>query len=182
MHLLHRLRPTTRNRTNELRLSIPRLSKKSLLLAVALFYLIVAFNNLTDYNSNYQFVHHVLQMDSTFPGNHGMWRALPQPGLQTVFYWSIIGWESITCILCCVGSVQLITALKAPGAVFEQAKSTGIAALTLGALLWFVAFLTVGGEWFLMWQSHAWNGQDAAFRMFASLGIILIYVSLPEPE
>jgi predicted small integral membrane protein len=45
-----------------------------------------------------------------------------------------------------------------------------------------VAFLTVGGEWFLMWQSHTWNGQDAAFRMFASLGIILIYLILPEPE
>lgn len=165
-----------------LRLSILRLSKISLLLAVALYYLIVAFNNLTDYNSNYQFVHHVLLMDSTFPGNHGMWRALPQSGLQTVFYWSIIAWESTTCLLCCVGSVQLLKALKAPAAVFQQAKSTGIAAVTLGSLLWFVAFLTVGGEWFLMWQSHTWNGQDAAFRMFASLGIILIYLTLPEPE
>jgi predicted small integral membrane protein len=57
----------------------------------------------------------------------------------------------------------------------------GIAALTLGCLLWFVAFLTVGGEWFLMWQSRTWNGQDAAFRMFASIGIILVYLSLPEP-
>jgi len=57
----------------------------------------------------------------------------------------------------------------------------GIAALTLACLLWFVAFLTVGGEWFLMWQSRTWNSQDAAFRMFASLGIILDYLSLPEP-
>jgi len=45
---------------------------ESSLLAVALYYLVVAFNNLTDYNSNYQFVHHVLLMDSTFPGNHGL--------------------------------------------------------------------------------------------------------------
>ncbi len=161
---------------------ILRLSKISLLLAVALYYLIVAFNNLTDYNSNYQFVHHVLLMDSTFPGNHGLWRALPQPGLQTLFYWSIIAWESTTCVLCCLGSLSLIRAFKASASEFQQAKSMGIAALTLGCLLWFVAFLTVGGEWFLMWQSHTWNGQDAAFRMFASFGIILIYVTLPEPE
>jgi len=159
---------------------ILRLSKISLLLAVALYYLIVAFNNLTDYNSNYQFVHHVLAMDSTFPGNHGMWRALPETGIQTVFYWSIIAWESTTGVLCCLGGYRLIRALKAPAAVFQRAKATGIAALTLGCLLWFVAFLTVGGEWFLMWQSHTWNGQDAAFRMFASLGIVLVYLSLPE--
>ena len=31
------------------------------------------------FDSNYEFVHHVLSMDSTFPGNHGMWRALPSP-------------------------------------------------------------------------------------------------------
>lgn len=49
------------------------------LLAVGLFYLLVVFNNLTDYNSNYQLVHHVLMMDSTFPGNAGMWRAMGFP-------------------------------------------------------------------------------------------------------
>jgi predicted small integral membrane protein len=58
---------------------ILRLSKISLLVAVALYYLVMVFNNLTDYNSNYQFVHHML-LDSTFPGNHGLLRALPQPG------------------------------------------------------------------------------------------------------
>jgi predicted small integral membrane protein len=160
---------------------IARLSKITLLLAVAFYYLLVAFNNLTDYSSNYQFVHHVLLMDSTFPGNHGLWRALPEPGLQTAFYWSIIAWESSTCVLCCWGSLNLLRALHAPVAAFQSAKSIGIAALTLGLLLWFVAFLTVGGEWFLMWQSRIWNGQDAAFRMLATLGIILIYLASPEP-
>ena len=31
-----------------------------------------------------------------------------------------------------------------------------------------------------MWQSHVWNGQDAAFRMFACLGIMLLYLNAPE--
>jgi len=161
---------------------ILRLSKISLLLAVALYYLIVAFNNLTDYNSNYQFVHHVLLMDSTFPGNHAMWHALPEPGLQTAFYWSIIAWESATCVLCFVGGVRLIRALRSPVEVFQRAKSVGIGALTLGCMLWFVAFTTVGGEWFLMWQSHLWNGQDAAYRMFTVVGIVLLVTLLPDSE
>ena len=37
---------------------------KILVFAVALFYAFVVFNNTTDYDSNYQFVRHVMIMDS----------------------------------------------------------------------------------------------------------------------
>jgi len=57
-----------------------------------------------------------------------------------------------------------------------------ILALTVSLLMWLVVFLIVGGEWFLMWQSKIWNGQDAAFRMFAVIGIILLLVIQPESE
>ena len=53
-----------------------RVSKAVLVFAIALFYTILVLDNITDYDSNYQFVRHVLMMDSTFPGNHGMWRAV----------------------------------------------------------------------------------------------------------
>jgi predicted small integral membrane protein len=49
-------------------------------------------------------------------------------------------------------------------------------------LMWSTAFLSVGGEWFLMWQSKMWNGQDAAFRMFVVLGVVLVYLVMPEPS
>jgi len=32
-----------------------------------------------------------------------------------------------------------------------------------------------------MWQSKQWNGQDAAFRLFVVLGLVLLYVTSPEP-
>jgi len=48
-------------------------------------------------------------------------------------------------------------------------------------LQWLVAFLTVGGEWFLMWQSK-WNGQEAASRMFLVMGVILLFVNSPDEE
>jgi predicted small integral membrane protein len=48
--------------------------------------------------------------------------------------------------------------------------------------MWLLAFLAVGGEWFLMWQSTTWNGQAAAFRMFTVLGIVLLIVVHPEPH
>lgn len=57
-----------------------------------------------------------------------------------------------------------------------------VAALTLGCLLWLIAFIDIGGEWFLMWQSKIWNGQDAAFRMFVVLCLTLFYLVAPEDE
>ena len=159
-----------------------RVAKILLVAAVAFFYTLVVFNNSTDYGSNYLFVHHVLLMDTTSPGNHGMWRAIHPPLVQTVFYDGIIGWETATMILTWVGVVQLVRAIRKPVAAFNSAKRFSIFALTLGMLLWFVAFIIVGGEWFLMWQSKLWNGQDAAFRMFAVIGIIFIVLVLPDTE
>ncbi len=159
---------------------IVRLSKCALLLGIALFFTLVVFNNTTDYDSNYQFVRHVLKMDSTFAGNRGMWRAINSPLLHTLFYLSIICWEALTGALCWWGAVRMIRQLKSPASVFDSAKSVAIVALTLGCMLWLVAFLTVGAEWFLMWQSKQWNGQEAAFRMFVIEGIVLVVLLLPE--
>jgi predicted small integral membrane protein len=159
-----------------------RLSKCALLFAVAFYYALVVFNNTTDYNSNYQFVHHVLLMDSTFPGNSGMWRALHSTVIHHAFYISIITWEALTMILSFAGAFQLARNIQAPVAAFNTAKRIGIIALTLSLLMWFVAFLSVGAEWFLMWQSREWNGQEAAGRMFTLIGILLVYLALPEHE
>ena len=76
-----------------------RTIKLLLVLGIAIFYTFVVFNNITDYGSNYEFVRPVMMMDSTFPGNRGMWRALNNPTWHTAFYVSIIGWETLTMLL-----------------------------------------------------------------------------------
>jgi predicted small integral membrane protein len=159
-----------------------RWAKVLLVFGVAVFYTFVVLNNTTDYDSNYQFVRHVLMMDSAFPGNRGMWRAINTPALHTAFYLSIIAWEALTMILCWVGGVKLAGAVRGTAGEFHAAKGVAITGLTASLLMWLVAFLSVGGEWFLMWQSKNWNGQDAAFRMFTVVGIVLVLVALPEEE
>lgn len=157
-----------------------RICKILLLAAIAFFFTLVAFNNLTDFDSNYQFVRHVLTMDSTFPGNHGLWRAIRQPWIHIAFYLGIIAWEILNALLSWWSCVTLFRALHSPPPDFHRAKQLGVVALTSGMLQWFVAFLCIGAEWFLMWQSRLWNGQDAAFRMFAVEGLVLIILLLPE--
>jgi predicted small integral membrane protein len=159
-----------------------RTIKLLLVFGVAFFYTLVVLNNITDYGSNYEFVRHVMMMDTTFPGNRGMWRAIQSPLLHTAFYWSIIAWEFVTMLLCWWGGVRLAQSLRGTAAAFQQAKRMSLIALTLSLLMWLFVFLSVGAEWFLMWQSKTWNGQDAAFRMFTVVGIVLLVVSLPDTE
>ena len=158
-----------------------RVSKAVLVFAIALFYTILVLNNITDYGSNYEFVRHVLMMDSTFPGNHGMWRAVNSPLAHTVFYVGIIAWESVTMVLCWWAGLRLLKSCRADGAQFSAAVNVALIALTTSLLMWLVAFLDVGGEWFLMWQSHIWNGQEEAFRMFTIVGVVFLVVVQREP-
>ena len=159
---------------------ITRAAKVLLLAGLALFYALVVFNNLTDFNSNYQFVNHVLSMDTTFPGNHGMWRALPS---TPSFTWPSISaslrGRVVNMVLLWWGVAHLMRALRLPAVAFNRAKGVPVMALTLSLAMWLVAFMSVGGEWFLMWQSHTWNGQEEAFRMFAVVGLVLLIILQP---
>lgn len=144
-----------------------------------LFSAIIAFNNITDYYSNFYFVSHVLSMDDTFPDNQGMWRAITNKNLHHLSYWLIIFTEVVIAFLLLSSSLNLWKTRKDPMA-FQQAKGWAVIGLGLGILLWFVGFLAIGGEWFLMWQSQNWNGQQSAFRIAALFGIFLIYLNQPE--
>jgi predicted small integral membrane protein len=159
-----------------------RVAKVALMFGVAMIYSLFVLNNTTDYDSNYQFVRHVMMMDSTFPGNREMWRAINTPALHTVFYLTIIAWETLTMILSWWGAVRLAKALRCTAAEFHAAKKVAIAALILSLMMWLVAFLGVGGEWFLMWQSKSWNGQESALRMFTVIGIVLLFLVQPDAE
>src|ERR1700761_6143158 len=106
-----------------------RAAKTLLVFGVALFYVFVVLNNTTDFDSNYQFVRHVLMMDSTFPHNQGMWRAIDAGGVHKAFYFSVIGWEMLTMVLCWWGAFGLLKKLRKPAAEFEAAKRVPVIAL-----------------------------------------------------
>ncbi len=60
--------------------------------------------------------------------------------------------------------------------LFERARRISVLGLLMSILLWAGAFLTIGGEWFAMWQSEKWNGTEAAMRNFMVSGIALVIV------
>ena len=159
-----------------------RLAKIALTAASAFFLSIVVLNNLTDYGSNFGFVQHVLSMSTTFPGNHLMWRSIEVASVHHLFYVSLILWETAAGTLIGFGAWKLWRARRAPVAEWQRAKGIATIGFTLSLLQWYVAFITIGGEWFAMWQSKMWNGQDAAFRLFAIMGISLIFLNMRDDE
>ena len=157
-----------------------RASKTLLVSIVAAFALLVAYNNIVDYGSNFAFVQHVLMMDTTFEGNRLMGRAINAPAVHHAGYWLIILMEAATGALCAWGAVAMSRTLSGDAAAFARAKAPATAGLTVGVALWFGGFMVVGAEWFLMWQSETWNGQPPAFRFSALLLLTLLFLHQPE--
>jgi len=161
---------------------IIRLSKVAFVAAIALFSTLVAIGNIAYPSVNLAFVHHVFQMDTIFVDAPIKTRAISDNVLQHVGYWAIVTCETLTAILCWLGAIIMLINLKQPIGVFHRSKRTAIAGLSLGFLIWQVAFMSIGGEWFGMWMSKEWNGVPDAFRFFITILIVLIYVVIPSTD
>jgi predicted small integral membrane protein len=150
--------------------------------STALFALLVACDNLIDYRSNYEFVRHVLSMDTTFPDNALRGRAITSPAIWSIGYWLIILAEAATGLALGMGTLRLLTTLRGSAAEFNAAKRYAVVGAGLGFLLWFTGFTVVGGEWFAMWQSKTWNGLGSAFRFYITLLVMIIFVNQPDGD
>jgi len=159
-----------------------RLAKVTMVGSLAAYAFIVAYNNVVDYGSNYQFVRHVLSMDTTFPDNALMHRSITNESIWRVAYALIMAMEGLTAFLLALGAVMLLARLRAPAEVFNRSKVWAVAGLTVGFALWFFGFMVIAGEYFAMWQSKEWNGQQAAFRITTEILAVLIFVSLPDRD
>jgi predicted small integral membrane protein len=99
-----------------------------------------------------------------------------------VAYALIIAMEGLTALLLALGAAMLLGQLRAPAKVFNRSKIWAVVGLTVGFALWFLGFMVVAGEYFAMWQSKEWNGQEAAFRITTVILAVLIFVSLPDGD
>lgn len=144
---------------------------------VALYIALVAFGNITDFGTNQQFVRHVLAMDTTFKDPDLMWRAITSRTLQDAAYLAIIAWETVAALVLIAGTVFWSTGLRRGD--LARARQVSTIGLLMLLLLFGAGFLAIGGEWFSMWQSKAWNGLDAAARNITFAGIALVVVHLP---
>jgi predicted small integral membrane protein len=161
---------------------ITRVAKIAMCLSLAVFCLLVGIDNIADPRSNYAFVAHVMSMDTTFPGNTLMYRAITSPAAFRLAFALIIAAEIVAGLLFLAGAWRLWQARLAPAVTFNAAKTYAVAGALFAFLLWFFGFMVIAGEWFAMWQSKAWNAQQSAFRLYLTVLAVLIFLVLPDGE
>lgn len=61
----------------------------------AFFFFLIFVNNILDYEANFQFVKHVLSMDTIFPDSPLSWRKIVDPATHHFFYFVIIAIEAL---------------------------------------------------------------------------------------
>lgn len=156
-------------------------AKAVLALSIGLFGLIVGWTNIVDYDSNWQFVRHVLAMDAFepwFDGSAIAGRAITSEPVQRAFYAAIIAGELAAGALFLAGGTLL-----AGAALFGIRPASGkvlvVAGATVALLVWYTGFAVIGAEWFAMWAS-TWDGQMKAYAFATFILLALLYVTRPE--
>jgi predicted small integral membrane protein len=144
------------------------------------YMLLVSFNNISDYGSNFLFVTKVAVMEDVFSREQTGWRAISNSTLHHIMYISIILAELGIAILLLLGSVKMIRNYNASAETFHSSKKLTITGLASALLLFFVFFITIAGEWFLMWQSDQWNAQQTAFSLCTIFLLALIFMNQNE--
>ena len=161
---------------------ILRIIKTGMVATIALFFTVIAWDNIIDFKSNFLFVQHVLSMDTTFHQPAMMERAITNANIQTSFYYFIIATEFLTALCCWMGVIVLILNINQTSQQFNRSKTLVNIGLFIGFALYMVGFIIIGGEWFAMWQSPTWNGQMKAGLFISLIMFVMIFLNLHELE
>ena len=157
---------------------IIRYSKFLLMTYISFFGLLVLFSNLTDYSSNYEYVAHILSMDTTRENLSLSYRAITSPILHHRIDWFIITLEVIYTAFFLVGAYHLYRNINAPAEVFHEAKKFSIIGLMFAIFVYYVCLQVIGVEWFNMDESQIWNAKDWARHIVDFIFPLLIFVAL----
>ena len=156
-----------------------RIAQLLLVGQVGLFALSVAWNNIADPRTNFEFVRHVLSMDTVHPQSRLRSRAIHADWFHRLAFVMVVLAEALVALLCLSGAASMGMALGAPAPAFEAAKVAAYAGLLLGFCVWFGGFMIAGGQWFASWQSERWNGRQSAFMFYTAIGIALVVLMHP---
>jgi len=159
-----------------------RIAKILLVFAVAIFYSFVVLNNTTDLRFQLPVCASCAHDGFHVSRNRGVWRALNSPLLHTVFYLSIIAWESATMLCSWWGAVALIASCPAYRCGFQSRKENcdhrvypclaDVAGCVPERRRRVVPYVAI--------KNLEWSG--CRLRMFTVIGILLLLVAQPDAE
>ncbi|MBD9602411.1 putative small integral membrane protein [Pseudomonas sp. 478] len=157
---------------------IIRYSKVILMIYISFFGLLVMYSNFTDYASNYEYVGHVLSMDTTRENLNLSYRAITSPILHHRIYWIIITLEVTYTAFCLLGAYHLYRNINGSPENFHEAKKFAIVGLLIAMFVYYICLQVVGVEWFNMDESQTWNAKDWARHIVDFILPLLIFIAI----
>lgn len=159
-----------------------RILKVVLLLAVAVFCLVYAVQNVVNLEAAHGFVALMASMQGHEAYAASIGPAVTAPAITWAMLALIITLELLAGACAAKGAFDLWRARREAPAAFQAAKQWGAVGCGLGILIWFGIFSAVGGAWFQMWQmpSGAAVLENASWFSL-QMGVILLVVLAPDP-
>jgi predicted small integral membrane protein len=158
---------------------LARIVAAVVVLMAAAYYLVVAFDNITNptnpTGSNWPFVEGVLSGEGTPPDNGFEWRFIDATWFHVLAYIGIIAGETLAGILLLIGGIAGIRR-SARASSWEPGQRWTLIGGAVGLLVFFFGFIVVGGNWFVMYENSKWNGLEPAFQNTVTTMLALLLV------
>ena len=155
-----------------------RISKILLMLYISIFGLLVMYSNFTDYPTNYEYLGHILSMDTVRSDDFYKYRAITSPMAHHRIYWLIITLEVLSTCFCVMGTYHLCKHINSSAKKFHEAKKFSLIGLLIAIAIYYVGFQVIGGEWFNMDESERWNYKDWARHIVDFIMPLMMYMAL----
>ncbi|MFA8298974.1 MAG: DUF2165 family protein [Hyphomicrobiales bacterium] len=145
--------------------------------ALALYFSLIVFNNLADYNSNFLSVKGILDMSEVIKDSIA-WRSIESPYIHHTFYILIIIFEFIIAVLYWIGFIDMIRTFRRSWIERPSAFKWVSASSFIVLLIFLLGFVVIGGEFFLSYRSATINSVIPGMRIST---IIIFYIILQIP-
>lgn len=142
---------------------VARAFASALVIMTALYYVVVAFDNITNPSSNWPFVRGVLSGDGTPPDDGFEWREIDAHWFAVASYVAIIVDETLAGLAMLYAGIQGLRRTTSPQR-WADAQKLAVVGAGIGLLVFYLGFITIGGNWFIMYLNGTWNGLDPAFQ------------------
>jgi predicted small integral membrane protein len=160
---------------------VERYFKTLLAFIIAVFCLSVGIDNIIDYQVNYEFVKHVVQMDTMktwFDLDISIKRGISNPAIHALLFHIIIASELISGLLALYSAFTMMKSIK-DHALFRAAKSTFVMSAGLMLTIWYFGFNVVAANWFYMW-ANVYDAQAPAYNFSIMILLGTIYIMQKE--
>jgi predicted small integral membrane protein len=158
-----------------------RYFKTLLVFFMAAFCLSVGIDNIVDYQINYEFVKHVVSMDTMkpwFDASISLKRGTSNPAIHAILFHIIIAGELIAGFLSLYSFWRMIKSTK-DDAQFMNAKTPFLVSSAGMLTTWYFGFNIIAANWFYMW-ANVYDAQVPAYNFSIISLLTVIYVMKKE--